>query len=108
MDETVTKPWNPGLASHVWSANLRSMNSPIPAHDRTGDEVSAHRFRLMADKIEADPTLLEISLANIARWLGYGHSARTRLDGCRTMKESMMIHGKRFAVSAFTPPRSSA
>lgn len=61
------------------------MNSPIPARDRTGDEVSADRFRLMADKIEADPTLLEIPLANIARWLGNGHSARTRLEGWRTM-----------------------
>jgi hypothetical protein len=61
------------------------MNSPIQARGRTGDEVSADRFRLMADKIEADPMLLEIPLANIARWLGNGHSARTRLEGWRSM-----------------------
>lgn len=61
------------------------MNAPIPSRERTGDEVSADRFRLMADKIEADPSLLEIPLANIARWLGNGHSARARLEGWRTM-----------------------
>jgi hypothetical protein len=35
--------------------------------ERTGDTVSADRYRLIADKIEADPTLLDIPLANIAR-----------------------------------------
>jgi hypothetical protein len=40
---------------------------------------------LIADKIEADPALLEIPLANIARWLGKGHSAKSRLEGWRTM-----------------------
>ena len=58
---------------------------PLPARERTGDEVSAERFRLIADKIEADPALLEIPLANIARWLGKGHSAKSRLEGWRTM-----------------------
>jgi hypothetical protein len=61
------------------------MSAPSTARERTGDEVSADRFRLMADKIEADPALLEIPLANIARWLGNGHSARVRLEGWRTM-----------------------
>lgn len=56
-----------------------------PPRERTGDEISAERYRLMADKIEADPTLLEIPLANIARWLGNGHSAVKRLEGWRTM-----------------------
>lgn len=58
---------------------------PSPARERTGDEVSADRFRLIADKIEADPTLLQIPLDNIARWLGNGHSAITRLEGWRSM-----------------------
>lgn len=47
------------------------MNPRIPARDRAGDEVSADRFRLMANMIEADPTLLEIPLANIARRLAH-------------------------------------
>lgn len=58
---------------------------PLPARERTGDEVSADRFRLIADKIEADSTLLDIPLANIERWLGNGHSAKTRLEGWRSM-----------------------
>jgi hypothetical protein len=53
--------------------------------ERTGDTVSADRYRLIADKIEADPTLLDIPLANIARWLGNGHSAVKRLEGWRRM-----------------------
>lgn len=53
--------------------------------ERTGDEVSADRYRLIADKIEADPSLLDIPLANIARWLANGHSAVQRLEGWRRM-----------------------
>ncbi len=56
-----------------------------PARERTGDEVSADRYRLIADKIEADPSLLDIPLANIARWLGNGHSAVKRLEAWRSM-----------------------
>ena len=59
---------------------------PAPSSsERTGHEVSADRFRLIADKIEADPALLDIPLANIARWLAQGHSARVRLEGWRSM-----------------------
>ena len=53
--------------------------------ERSGDEVSADRFRLIADKIEADPTLLQIPLDNIDRWLSQGHSAVTRLEEWRTL-----------------------
>jgi hypothetical protein len=60
-------------------------SATLPTRERTGDEVSAERFRLMADKIEADPSLLDIPLANIARWLAKGHSAVTRLEGWRRM-----------------------
>ena len=55
------------------------------ARERTGDEISADRFRLIAEKIEADPSLLDIPLANIARWLSNGHSAVERLEGWREM-----------------------
>jgi hypothetical protein len=51
--------------------------------ERTGDEVSADRFRLIADKIEADPSLLSIPLANIERWLARGHSSVKRLEQWR-------------------------
>ncbi len=51
----------------------------------TGDEVSAERFRLIAAKIEVDPALLEIPLANIDRWLAQGHSAVGRLEQWRTL-----------------------
>lgn len=53
--------------------------------ERGGDEVSADRFRLIADKIEADPNLLEIPLENIERWLSQGHSSVKRLEQWRTM-----------------------
>lgn len=53
--------------------------------ERTGDEVSADRFRLIADKIEADPALLAIPLENIERWLSQGHSAVARLEQWRTI-----------------------
>ena len=53
--------------------------------ERTGDEVSADRFRLIADKIEADPSLLSIPLANIERWLAQGHRSVKRLEGWRAM-----------------------
>lgn len=56
--------------------------------ERSGDEVSADRFRLIAEKIEADPSLLSIPLANIERWLSQGHRSVTRLEGWRTMLEN--------------------
>ncbi len=62
------------------------MSSPaLHSRERTGDEVSADRYRLIADKIETDPSLLDIPLANIARWLANGHSAVKRLEGWRRM-----------------------
>ena len=62
------------------------MSSPaLHLRERTGDEVSADRYRLIAAKIETDPSLLDIPLANIARWLANGHSAVKRLEGWRRM-----------------------
>jgi hypothetical protein len=60
------------------------INPPAP-HRRTGDEVKPERFALVADKIEADPALLEIPLANIDRWLARGHTAVSRLEQWRTI-----------------------
>lgn len=36
-------------------------------------------YRLIADKIEREPDLLDIPLRNIERWLARGHSAPHRL-----------------------------
>lgn len=52
---------------------------------RSGDEVSADEFQLIAAKIEADPSLLRIPLANIERWLSLGHSSRQRLEQWRSV-----------------------
>ena len=52
-------------------------------NSRTADEISADRFRLIADKIAAEPSLLEIPLANIARWMAQGHRAGPRLEDWR-------------------------
>lgn len=61
------------------------------AYESTGDAISGKRYRLIADKIEADPTLLEIPLANIARWLSQGHSAVKRLEGWRSMIQDAQV-----------------
>jgi len=75
-----------GVLSRVWQAPAMNATFPtVKEHERTGDEVSAERYRLIADKIEADPALLDIPLANIARWLANGHSAVQRLEGWRAM-----------------------
>ena len=50
-----------------------------------GDRIARLRFERIAEKIEREPGLLEIPLANITRWLAQGHSARERLGGWRTM-----------------------
>ena len=43
------------------------------------------QYEIIADKIEADPELLDIPLANIERWLRQGHSARHRLEQWRRL-----------------------
>jgi hypothetical protein len=50
-----------------------------PYHDPTGDEMEHQMFCLIADKIESEPSLLEIPLANVDRWLAKGHNARQPL-----------------------------
>ena len=41
------------------------------------------QYAIIADKIEADPELLDIPLANIKRWLKQHHSAPHRLEQWR-------------------------
>ena len=53
--------------------------------ESTGDEVSADVFEAIAAKIEADPSLLTIPLANIDRWLSQGHSDVVRLEQWRAV-----------------------
>ena len=46
--------------------------------ERPGHEVAQDRFRLIADKIEADPSLLAIPLENIDRWLSQAPTSSDR------------------------------
>ncbi len=59
-----------------------------PYHDPEGDRMAHLQYCFIADKIEADPTLLRIPLANIARWLGNGHWAKKELAQWRTWIEA--------------------
>lgn len=59
----------------------------MPYHDPTGDQLAFRQFCRIADKIEADATLLEIPLANIVRWLANGHWAKRELAQWRTWLE---------------------
>jgi hypothetical protein len=85
--------WLPISTARSWRAHdsvatSKAMTTTEPAigpHSLSGDAISAQRYRLIADKIQADPSLLDIPLANIARWLAKGHSAVKRLEGWRAM-----------------------
>ena len=61
------------------SAELESL------HTAPGDRIAQLRFERIADNLERQPELLEIPLANIARWLAKDHSARERLEGWNRM-----------------------
>jgi hypothetical protein len=60
----------------------------MPYHDPTGDLMAWRQFCLIADRIEAEPTLLEIPLANITRWLANGHWAKRELAQWREWIEA--------------------
>lgn len=64
------------------------MNEWQPYHDPTGDWMAHQRYLLMADKIEADPSLLHIPLENMERWLARGHMAKRQLAQWRTWIEA--------------------
>jgi hypothetical protein len=44
----------------------------MPYHDDTGDKLSHAYYCYLADKFERDPTLLEIPLKTIERWIQRG------------------------------------
>jgi hypothetical protein len=50
-----------------------------PYHDPTGDEMEHKYFCYLADKFEADPSLLENALDTIDLWIGNGHWAVAKL-----------------------------
>ena len=54
-------------------------------HDPAGDIQEYQMFCLIADKIEADPSLLSIPLANVDRWLARGHRAVEKLGEWRAL-----------------------
>lgn len=56
-------------------------------HDPAGDIQEHQMFCLIADKIEADPSLLQIPLANVDRWLARGHRAVEKLGEWRALIE---------------------
>lgn len=60
----------------------------MPYHDPEGDRLTWLSFCLIADKLEADPSLLRIPLENIARWLRQGHWAKAQLDQWRQWIEA--------------------
>ncbi len=79
------------------TARRRRLNSiatadPLPsaAIFQAAEEQSSLAFRAIADKLEREPRLLAIPLANIARWLANGHSSVARLNGWRAKIENAM------------------
>jgi len=64
------------------------MSNWEPYHDPTGDRMEHQRFCLIADKIEADPALLSIPLANMERWLAGGHHAKREFAQWRAWIEA--------------------
>jgi len=53
--------------------------------------------KLLADKIERDPSLLRVPLENIDRWLGAGHTERHRLEQWRGILTSAQQSAQAFA-----------
>ena len=52
-------------------------------HDPAGDIQEYQMFCLIADKIEANPALLQIPIANVDRWIAKGHRAAVKLNEWR-------------------------
>jgi len=57
-------------------------------HDPAGDIQEYQIFCLIADKIEADPSLLAKPLDNIDRWIARGSRAKKRLLEWRALVEA--------------------
>jgi hypothetical protein len=54
-------------------------------HDPAGDIQEYQKFCLIADKIEADPSLLSIPLDNVDRWIDRGVQPRSKLMEWRVL-----------------------
>ncbi len=72
--------WLPG---GVAAGRSRGHSGGMPYHDPSGDVLAFRQFCRIADRIEADPALLAVPLANIARWLERGHWAKRELNQWR-------------------------
>ncbi len=70
----------------------------MTASCKVGDEMELAQFRLIADKIEADPSLLTIPPANIERWLGHGHRAAAELR--RWLEQLLAAGGSRRGMAS--------
>jgi hypothetical protein len=82
----------------------------MPYHDPTGDQLAFRQFCRIADKIGADPALLEIPLANIGRWLANGHWAKRELGQWRSWIEDAQRspEGLRFLLDLLRDDREEA
>ncbi len=74
-------------------------------HDPTGDLLAFRQFCLIADKIEADPGLLQIPLANITRWLGNGHWAARELAGLKRPNTARTVSADSWICCGMTAGR---
>jgi hypothetical protein len=61
-----------------------------PYHDPTGDEMEHKYFCYLADKFEADPSLLERPVRTIQRWLSIDHHGAHALLKWRQLIEAAM------------------
>jgi hypothetical protein len=61
------------------------MTSFVLVKERAVAAKTRLQYEVIADKIEADPELLDIPLANIERWLKQDHSAPHRLKQWRRL-----------------------
>ena len=58
-----------------------------PYHDPTGDQIEHAYFCYLADKFEADPTLLDRPLRTIERWLALDNHGAAQLMKWRQLIE---------------------
>jgi hypothetical protein len=59
-----------------------------PYHDPTGDQIEHAYFCYLADKFEADPSLLDKPLCTIERWLALDNHGATQLLRWRQLIEA--------------------
>lgn len=78
----------------MYRFSVMSQTKSIPDHDAVIAmfEEQARKedayFRCIADRIEADPSLLRKPLDNIARWIANGHGSPDRLNQWKSLIEA--------------------